>query len=639
MASLFEPGEPLGPFAPSPTEFQVTIEPESEVNELLTPDESAEQREQSFRWPLFIFGLLLIVLTARLVNLQVTQGSVFQGLAKGNRVDVKPITPPRGSIIDRQGRTLVRNIPVYNLELFPAQLPQSKGARERIYEQIQAVTAISINDIRTEVEKHGIRNLEPLILRANVDRDTALLWQVKLGFVSGVSVTHFPSRAYEPTIGLAHVLGYIGKATEKELARRSELRPTALIGKTGLEAFYDFELQGREGKDEVEVDSKGQIQRFVSSEPALPGKTLELYLDKDLQQVMGETLAEGIKTADRKKGVAIALDPRNGGVLGLVSLPSFDNNVFIQVDKNNERQALFSDNNQPLFNRAIAGTYPPGSTSKPVWAVAGLNEGVIKEKTDIQTPPEIRIGDSVFPDWKAHGHADVKRAIAESNNIFFYALGGGYDKIKGLGPNKMKEQASRFGWGQPTGIDLPSEAKGLIPDPEWKKRVKKQSWYVGDSYHLAIGQGDLLLTPLQLLRAVATIGNGGMLYSPKLVKTIKDPDTGRVFPREKKEAIRLSSPEIIQLVKEGMRLTVTEGTARPLNDLPIPVAGKTGTAQFEEKGKTHAWFVGYAPHPEPTIALLVMVEGGGDSYSVAVPIAKKILTWYSEHGKEFTTHQ
>lgn len=630
MASIFEPTDALGSFHRPEGEYQVNVDPTPDVDGL-SAEERSEVNERSFRLPVAFFVFLMAILAFRLVNLQITQGQLFSGLAKGNRVETRRMVPPRGVILDRNGATLVKNVPLYHLNLYPAQLPKEKADRETIYQKIEEVTGIKAKDIIVEVDKKGLRSIEPITLRNNLDRDTALLWQVKLGFMSGLLIDQIPTRSYQSGLGLAHTLGYVGKITAEELERRPDLPMTAIIGKSGLELAYDKELQGREGKDEVEVDSKGQIQRVVASEPAVPGHTLTLHVDKELQQVVTEALAEGAKQAGRRKAAAIAMDPETGGILALVSLPEYDNNLFVQPEKRKERQALFDDKDQPLFNRAVNGLYPPGSTVKPLWAAAGLHEGLITEKTDLKTPAEIKVGQSVFPDWKPHGHADVKKAIAESNNIFFYALAGGWDKIKGLGPAKMKDYATKFGWNQKTEIDLPSEVQGTFPDPDWKKKRLKEPWYIGDTYHMGIGQGYMAISPLQLIRSINAVANNGTLYQPRIVKEITDSEGKKIeVPSPKSQEINMNDATF-RIVREGMRQTILEGSATPLKDIPMPIAGKTGTAQFEEKDKTHAWFVGFAPYDKPTISLLVMVEGGGESFSVAVPIAKKILTWYSDH--------
>ncbi len=632
MASIFDPSDPIAPFERPEAEYQVNVDPASDLGDLAAEIEPEEKEERSFNWAIFIILAVFTVLGFRLVRLQVAEGAVFQGLAQGNSIETRILPPPRGVITDRKGTILAKNIPEYDLELLPGELPKTHDNRLTVYRQIELVTGIKQQEIVDQVDKHGLRSLDPISLKSNIDRDTAMSWQVKLGDLSGVTISQEPVRSYDITTGLSHIIGYVGKATEKELKERPELSISSLVGKSGLESVYDTYLQGKPGKEELEVDSKGQIQRTVAGEPALPGKTLELNMDRELQQVMADALAEGAQTAGRKKAVAIAMDPRTGGVLAMVSLPSYDNNIFIQPDKKTERQAYFSDPDQPLFNRAVSGLYPPGSTSKPIWATAGLEEKVINESTTLQTPAQITVGKSVFPDWKPHGSADVKKAIAESNNIFFYALGGGWDKIKGLGITRMKEWANKFGWGKRTNIDLPGESKGLVPDPAWKEKVKKEPWTIGNTYHMSIGQGDLLLSPIQLITAISAIANGGTLYQPQVVKSIKDLDDHIVEDRQPIVVEKqIASPDVIRIVREGMRQTVTAGSARPLNDLPIQIAGKTGTAQFEELEKTHAWFVGFAPYDKPKITVMVMVEGGGESFVVAVPIAKKILSWYSEH--------
>lgn len=632
FSNIFEPASPLGPIELAPPEYQINIDPVIQGDATAATDDMQEKEDRSFRWPLFVVMLCLAGLMFQLVNLQIARHTVFQGLAKGNQLEARILVPPRGIVVDRNGNSLVKNQPAYHLELYPAQLPKDKESRQQIYQKVQAVANIPADTIIAELDKTGLHSAQPITLKADLDRDTALTWQMAFNTLSGISITKIPARSYDASAGLAHLLGYVGKVTEDDLKERSDLRLTSLVGKSGLEAEYDRYLQGQEGKEEMEVDSKGQIQRIVASEPALPGKTVQLHLDLELQKVMAEALAEGAKNVGKTKGVAIAMDPATGGILGMVSLPTYDNNLFVQAEKKKERQSLFDNKDLPLFNRAIAGTYAPGSTVKPNWGLAALQEKLITEKTDIITPPEIRIGSSVFPDWKPHGHSTLKRAIAESNNIFMYAIGGGYESIKGLGVNRMKEYATRFGWGKPTGIDLPGEAKGLMPDAEWKKKAVNRPWTIGDTYHISIGQGDLLLTPIQLITSINALANHGTLYQPSLAQAIKDLNGATV--EEFKPVVlqeKIGDPNNIRIVREGMRETIIDGTATPLNQIPMPIAGKTGTAQFEEKDKTHAWFVGFAPFDKPTMTLLVLVEGGGESFTVAVPIAKKIFTWYSEN--------
>jgi penicillin-binding protein 2 len=314
----------------------------------------------------------------------------------------------------------------------------------------------------------------------------------------------------------------------------------------------------------------------------------------------------------------------------MVSVPYYDNNIFEGEVDSAEYSRLLQDPSLPLLNRATMGTYPPGSIIKIVTAAAGLQEGIITKNTSIETPQEIVIGEWKFPDWKYHtGVSNVTRAIAESNNIFFYAVGGGWDKIKGLGPDILGNYLSAFGFGAKSGVDLPSEASGLVPGPEWKESYKGEKWYLGDTYHVAIGQGDLLVTPLQMVKALSAVANGGRLLTPQLVNEVTNAE-GEVIKNysTKVERDNFISAEHISTVQQGMREAVVYGSGRILSDLPVSSAAKTGTAQFFNNQKTHAWFECYAPYENPEIALVVLVEGGGGGYEVASPIAHEILQWY-----------
>jgi len=333
----------------------------------------------------------------------------------------------------------------------------------------------------------------------------------------------------------------------------------------------------------------------------------------------------------------LAIDPRNGGILALVSIPSFDNNLFAQGISKKELTDLEKDPNEPFLNRALLGQYPPGSVIKPLIAAAALEEKIISPYQSINCTGAITIFNEYnpeivyrFPDWKTHGLTNIIKAIAQSCNVFFYTVGGGYNDIEGLGVDRIKKYLEYFGLGEETGIDLPNEEKGLIPDEEWKKMAKQgEEWYLGDTYHLSIGQGDILVTPLQMAMALSSIANGGILYQPQITDKIIDLDGNLVKNIStkiiKKDFINLDN---IKVVQEGMRQAVIDGSAVSLSSLSIDVAGKTGTAQFGNKGETHAWFIGYAPYENPEIVIAVLVEAGGEGHKSAVPVAKEILKWY-----------
>lgn len=607
-------------------QHQADIEPKDVLEE--------EGDKPPFNIFYIILTILSLILLFRILDLQVVQGAKFQYLAEGNRIRARNIEAPRGIIYDRNAKILANNTSSFDLELYPADLPKKSEDRDKVYEALSKNSNIDINDLKGKIQQKGLYSLEPIILLENLSRDEALLLKVKYANVSGVAVANKPIRQYDNTITLSHILGYTGKITQEELDKFPEYKIVDHIGKTGLESVYESKLKGQNGQEQMEVNSKGQIQRVLSTLDPVSGNDLVLTLDLDLQKKMTESL-QAMSDKSSKVAVAIAMDPQTGGILGMVSLPSFNNNIFSQPNLNEEYKKLIDDFSKPLLNRAISGIYPPGSTIKPFMAAAGLEEGVISANTTINDTGEIKIGEWVFPDWKVHGKVDVRKAIAESCDVFFYALGGGWDKIKGLGVKKIKEYLEKFGFGAKTGIDLSGEEKGLVPDGDWKKKVKKEPWYIGDTYHLSIGQGDISVTPLQIINGISAIANGGKLYKPHLLDKVVD-SNGNELEKYQPEIIRENfiDSNIIRIIQEGMRQTVTSGSARSLNDLidkngnAVEVTGKTGTAEFGTEDKTHAWFVTYAPYNNPSIVMVILVEGAGGGDEAAVPVAKEILQYY-----------
>lgn len=594
------------------------------------PLEGDKTSRNYFVLKVFLF-LVFILLATKLIFLQITHGGSWQLLAEGNRIRSRDIKAPRGQIVDKDGKVLAANQPSYELEIYPADLPRKKEEREDIYAKLEPVIGISKDEIRQKIEGENFYSKESITLQENIERDKAMLYEIKLLNMPGVYIAASPIRKYDSLAGLSHFLGYVGKVSQNELDNNHKLKMNDMVGKLGLERVYNQYLMGQDGKNQIEVDSKGRLQRNLATISPIPGDTVQLYLDSPLQAKMAQALSDGIVSQGKNAGVAIAINPQNGGILGMVSYPYFDNNLLSGGINQDEYNKLIQDPNKPLFNRVISGVYPSGSTIKPVIATAGLQEGIITDKTTINDPGVINIGQWAFPDWKNHGLVNIYKAIAESCNIFFYSLGGGWGPIKGLGIEKLDQYLDKFGFGKKTGVDLSGEVTGLVPTPQWKENVKKEPWYQGDSYHLAIGQGDFLVTPLQLINSVVTIANGGQLLKPQLVSEIKDP-YGRLVKKYDKEIVvdRVASEENINIVREGMRQTVASstGSGRNLSDLPVPVAAKTGTAQFGSGDKTHAWFVSFAPYDNPQIALLVLVEDGGEGYASAEPIAKDILQYY-----------
>ncbi len=596
------------------------------------PDEGAEK--PTFWGGKIALVFLVLVVVWRLTNLQIVEGQAHRFLAEGNRVRRQITIAPRGSIVDRRNVPLVTNQPGYSLELVPSDLPQDKDARLAVFATLAQVTGVPVETVTKLVTQVGLGSLTPVSLQANLDREKALVYKVKLATTPGVHVSFVPTRHYDTTPGLAHLLGYTSELTDQDITKHPDYNRSSPIGRSGLESSYDVALRGQDGVSEVEVNANGQLQRPLDTFSPQPGKTVHLTLDQGLQAETVAALQEAMAKNNAQQAAAIALDPRTGGILASVSLPSYDNNLFAAGISTSQYETLSKDPNKPLLNRTVDGLYPAGSTIKPFVAAAALQEKTITPSTTLDTSAGvIEIGQFKFPDWKKHGVTDVKLALAQSNDLFFYALGGGWDKIPGLGVERLRRYYSEFGFGQDTGVDYTTEQSGLVPTPEWKKKVKKESWYIGDTYHIAIGQGDLLVTPTQLARALSSLVNGGRLVTPHLVASLDDPSgvqsDSLSFPEQK---ISLDA-NVIETVRQGMYLTVNSdtGSARALRELPFSSGGKTGTAQFGTEEKTHAWYVGFAPYDNPEIVVTVIVEGGGEGNAISVPVAGRMFNYYMSH--------
>ena len=583
----------------------------------------------------FILVICFVFLSYRLFVLQIVDASKNRDLAQGNSIRPRAILSSRGVIFDSKGRWLARNKPSFALGVYPSDLPIEKKERLSVLSRLSEISAVSVSEIEKKIFEAGSASIQAVIIKADLPREEALILEEKTFGLSGVLIVEQATREYQSQSGLAHILGYTLPISAEEKKNNPNYISSEQYGKLGIEKVYENNLRGLPGIEEVEVDSKGKVVRTLLGngirEP-VSGDNIVLNINLDLQNQMANDLSVGISAAgaDVHSGVAIAINPNTGAVLGLVSLPSYDNNIFSGEVDQNQYQALLNDPNLPLLNRATMGAYPSGSVIKIVMAAAGLEDGIITKNTSIETPPEITVGEYKFPDWKWHtGMTNVTRALAESNDIFFYALSGGFDKISGLGVEKIAKYLSLFGFGKKTGIDLASESTGLVPTPEWKERVKKENWYIGNTYHLGIGQGDFLTTPIQMAKALLPFANGGKLLTPQIVKEITNSNeevVKKFSPVVEKEGF--ISAENIKTVQEGMRQTVLYGSARTMADLPVSSAAKTGTAQFLNNQKMHAWFVTYAPYENPEIAVVVLVDGGGQGNEVALPVAKSILSWY-----------
>ncbi len=589
-----------------------------------------------FRYFYIISIIFSVLLFFKLVNIQITNGYKNRVSADGNRIRPRQIEPSRGSISDSQGTPLVNNILSYRLDIYPADLPKKKDDRLKLYTKVSPIIGISVDDIIKAVNRQGVASLNGASLKENIDRDTALAWESQLNDYPSFQVAKETKRIYSPIPGLSHILGYIGKISEKDL-ELNKIGYTSIskTGKNGLEKYYESTLRGKPGQEELEVDSQGRVQRTLSTNPAIPGNNLVLSVDSRLQNAAVAALQQTFVENKAEKGVALAMNAKDGSILAYASLPAYDNNLFARGITQGEYNTLLQDKNKPLLDRISTGTYPSGSVIKPIVAVAGLQEGTITPSTKLDTSAgAIKIGQWVFPDWKVHGIADVRQALAESNDIFFYALGGGYQNIKGLGVDRLGDWYKKFGFGSPTGIDLPSESSGLVPNDAWKRKTQKEPWYIGDTYHYSIGQGYFLCTPLQMAVATAAVANNGEILKPHLLSRIVD-SSGNILQKIEREVINsnIADKNNLQVAREGMRQAVTSGSAFKVRDLPFTVAAKTGTAQFGDNTFSHAWFTAFAPYENPEIVVVVMIESGGQGSTTSAPVAKSILETYFANKK------
>lgn len=615
--------------------------------------------------------LLLLILGSRAAWLQLAKGEYYYSLAEGNRLRIEVVEPRRGIIYDRNLTPLVRNTANFVLYLRPIDLPKNELDRDNLIRKVASIlddTANLNNDtptttvenvgslslvsdttsyfkIKTLLDKVAIGSLEsyqPLFVADNIDYDRAMLLSLKLNDLPGVFLSNKIRREYlfpvlddktgEKALSFSHLLGYTGKVSEAEFKNLSDdYSVIDYIGKSGLEYFWEKDLKGVPGRKNIEVDALGRQKKIVNEIPAQDGANLRLAIDADLQRKTEAVVDNYLKKLNLKRASVIIMNPQTGELLSLVSVPGYDNNLFAKGIKQEDYQKYLNDPDRPLFNRAVSGEFPSGSTFKLVVASAALQEKIINETTSFLSTGGLHIGQWTFPDWKAggHGQTNVRKAIAESVNTFFYYIGGGYQDFVGLGVDRLAKYAKLFGIGTKTGVDLPNEATGFVPTADWKKATKGESWYVGDTYHFAIGQGDVLVNPLQVANFTATVANGGKLLEPHLVSALLDSNNNVVRNVEPK-IIRENFIDAanLQIVREGMRQTVMAGSARSLQIVPVAVAGKTGTAQWSSKKAPHAWFTGFAPYDNPQIVITVMVEEGREGSSVSVPIAKEILQWY-----------
>ncbi len=589
--------------------------------------------------------LAFSALTFQLWRLQIVEGRAHRAAAEGNRLRLATVPPLRGVIYDRNMVPLAVNAPSFSVSITEADLPDSQ--RAQVLDELAATLDMPIEEIEQTLRtrRRDAPPFAPIVIRDSVPRERAMQLEERSWTLPGVHVRVDPIREYIDSPIFSHVLGYMALPTEEEYTTRYRAEGYGMgerVGSAGAERMYESDLRGRPGGRILEVDATGRPLREVVERPAEPGHRLILTIDAELQRLIYRVLSERIKPGT--SGVAVATDPRSGEVLAMVSIPSFDANVFSHPERDGEIGALLQDSGLPLFNRAVSGQYPPGSTFKLVTGIGALEEGIANRNTRINCNGGLRLpspyggAPTFLPDWGVMGVLDFVGGIAQSCNVYFYTLGGGFGDIQGLGNERLARYARMLGYGEVTGIDLPAEAPGRVPTAEWKAATVGEQWFPGDTYNMAIGQGYVLATPLQVGNVTSAIANGGTFYRPHVVKAVLDAD-GRMLrevPPQVTSRVTLK-PETLSVIRDGMVAVLDTDQTRRYKIKNVVVAGKTGTAEFagpkDEKGigPTHGWFTAYGPVESPRIVLTVFVERGGGP-SDALPIAMDILREYFGQG-------
>lgn len=580
----------------------------------------------------FILILMFGIIIFRLTQLQIVNGQEYRDKSEGNRIRTQLLDAPRGLIYDRNGKELVTNVPTFYLAFVSADLPRDNEELLSQLDTISNITGESIDVLENIIDESSRISFRPKLIVDDISYEDIVLLKTKLKNWSGFEIGIRGSRFYPMGKYTSHVLGYLRKLTADDIAtgKFDNYQFTDYIGKSGIEEQYESILKGQTGKKQVEINVRGQVQKVINEQLPVSGSNITLSIDSAIQEKLFDILQAKLDELELSKATAIAIQPQTGEILAAVSLPAYDNNLFSGKIDSAIYADLISNEDLPLFFRALQGEYPSGSTFKPIVALAALKDGIITPQTVFLSNGGIRVNRWFFPDWKAGGHGitNVTKALAESVNTFFYIIGGGYNNIRGLGVDRIVDFAKKFYYTKQLGIDYPSEADGFLPSRQWKEETKKERWYIGDTYNISIGQGDVLVTPLQVTTMIAYFANGGKIYRPHFLKKIEYADG--TYQDIEPEVLRDDTidQQYIKTVREGLKAAVDEGSARSLSQFkPFQIAGKTGTAQVSGNQDPHAWFVSFAPFDNPSIALTILIENG-ESSNNAVAVAREFYRWY-----------
>ncbi|WP_417517768.1 penicillin-binding protein 2 [Marinobacter sp.] len=610
-------------------------------------DTAAERRlfQRRAMVMLVVVFLLLATLIARMYQLQVVEHDIYTTLSDKNRVQVQSVPPPRGLVYDRNQVLLAENRPVFSVTV----VPERVGGMEATLEQLVRILDVSEEDMERFQRRlrEPRRPFQEIPLRYDLTEDEIARLAVHRHELPGVEVEAELVRYYPHSELTAHALGFVGRINRDELQRIDPVNyaGTNYIGKSGVERFYEEMLHGKVGYQHVETNARGRTLRVLERENPVPGEDLQLHIDLRLQNRAHELL-------DGRRGAIVAIEPATGGILALASVPGFDANKFVTGISVSDYRELSDSKDKPLFNRALRGQYPPGSTLKPMLAIAALDSGAVTRDYTIWDPGHFQINSSGrrWRDWKrgGHGWVDLTYAMAQSCDVYFY------EAAVEMGVDTMVSYLSRFGFGEDATLDVSGALSGLLPSPDWKRATRNEPWYPGDTVNLGIGQGFMLSTPLQLATATSLIANRGVWVEPRLLKDIQgDRSVDEFLPDETHEPLTLKDPSDWEFITDTMAEVMhgVKGTARSAGQgAPYRMAGKTGTAQVfslaedeeydaeevRERLRDHALFVGFAPLKNPQIAVAVIVENGGGGSSTAAPVARALFdAWileFSESG-------
>jgi penicillin-binding protein 2 len=573
----------------------------SSVGDYLVSKPDRDRRPIRF----LVFGLLVIfafsILGARVFYLQIVEGRVLAAQAETNWTVAQAIPAPRGLIYDRAGRALVTNVPSFSIKVRPSDLPMTR--RDEVVTRLGALLGLDPAEINEIIDLNPGSNFDLVRIAQDVPETTARLVAESPDDLPGVHVVVETSRQYANGPLFAHIVGYTGPISPDRLPdlRDDGYLPDDLLGRSGVEAVYETELRGTYGSELVERDATGRkLQVLDTLEEAVPGASLTLTIDMKAQKHATRALQWAMKSVGFKRGVVIAMNPQTGEVLALVSLPSYDNNLFSGGISNKDFAKLLNNPDQPLLNHAVQAHYAPGSTYKLVTGTGGLADGDITPTTRLLTRPWLTLGNTRFYEWNRRGWGlcNIDCGFGHSSDTFFYQVAGR------LGIDRLGYWAKQYGFGAPSGIDLPNEVAGIVPTNQWKMDLKGEPIFPGETYQAGIGQGYDAVTPIQLINAYATLANGGYVYQPQVVKEVVAPDGTVIRPFEKQLIRELPlEKSVLREMREASRAVVTLRHTYNLVDLPIRIAGKSGTAEFgtrDRKGRLpySSWFVGYVPKDE-----------------------------------------